>query len=75
MKLQTTIKGYTIDLHTDEGDDSGCWITKRHAGTEYTASLDSAIATGDLENSREGVIAIREADTDAIEAWAIANCY
>lgn len=67
---------YAVSMDNDMGDGAtGCWISYKTRTKEYTASLECASRTGELESSDGYAHNIESAIVDDIEAWAVENGY
>jgi hypothetical protein len=68
---------YSVTMETDMNEEptTGCWISYRTRTREYTASLECALATGELTANDGYVHDMESAIIDDIEQWAIENGY
>lgn len=75
-QFEETFGKYSVTMDNDMGDGAtGCWISYKTRTREYTASLQCAQDTGELESHDGMAHAIESAILDDIEKWAVENGY
>lgn len=76
--ITETFQGkYKAELETNfngEGG-TGVWISYKTKAREYTASLETLLNYGELEDSKGNVHDVEQAIIDDIEKWAMENGY